>query len=431
VLLGQLAAEAETPGGACQRCEATQLPTRVYCSACRRMTCLRCMGLERRPLSPFRQCPQCQRAGEPEALVGLERLRRYVLEQKLAPRTMDVQRRGVRDLQKYGQALGVAVLPATSAVLEDYITYSLLGREVPLDGPTVGQYVHGVGQWHEDASHGLRVALRNPAKASGVRAMLRVARVRFKKRGTKAKSEWTLAEYKAMLERGFPDTRSGRHQRIACIVSTFGVLRPRGASRLRVYHRFATSEQGRALVFERRSAFQWVKVDSGVRALRIRVTKDKNVLGGRVRHAYLPERVEALGLEPAREVMEYIASEGVPSGSFLLAAPQGRRGFRSTEYTGACRAFQKAFERAHPGRSGASFGAQSCRKSLASWLWWDGQSKRAIADQGGWSLRSRKDAVDVYFKTSPVTLLHMLTHLGQGHQRQLQELQACHPSASP
>ena len=60
-------------------------------------------------------------------------------------------------------------------------------------------------------------------------------------------------------------------------------------------------------------------------------------------------------------------------------------------------------------------GGQSCRKSLAQWLWDDGWDKRVIADSGGWKLQ--REAVDIYFKTGRTKLLWAMRHLGRKHRK--------------
>jgi hypothetical protein len=61
---------------------------------------------------------------------------------------------------------------------------------------------------------------------------------------------------------------------------------------------------------------------------------------------------------------------------------------------------------------------------MATWLWNDGHRKRVIGDAGGWALRSRKDAVDVYFRTEPLKLVYALSALGEGRRRELAKLKA-------
>jgi len=332
---------------------------------------------------------------------------------KYAGGSVAKHQQGVQDYIRFGEALGEAVLPGTERQLLLYLAYSTLERGRTLDSSTVESHVNSVNLWHAEASRELGVALAAPGKSKEARRVLRILKKRFKKADQK-KREWTMAEMKGMLERGFRDTRSGRHQRINLLVNTLFVIRPDAAAHIVV--KYVVTEGG--VEFLADSELQMLKVESG-RALAVGFTKDKNVHGGRWRWSVVPEAIPNLGVRPIDEILRYLVEEQPPSGGYLLAAPIGNaKVFRRTAYTGSCAAFQKAYLRAWPGRTDVdTIGAQSCRKSMASWLWWDGRSKRNIADQGGWSLHSRKDAVDVYFKTSVPVLLRMLTDLGVAHQR--------------
>jgi hypothetical protein len=68
------------------------------------------------------------------------------------------------------------------------------------------------------------------------------------------------------------------------------------------------------------------------------------------------------------------------------------------------------------------YGGQSCRKSMAQWLWDDDWDERVIADHGGWALQ--RDAVDIYFKTGKVKVLWAVTHLGHVQRKREKKLSA-------
>ena len=74
-------------------------------------------------------------------------------------------------------------------------------------------------------------------------------------------------------------------------------------------------------------------------------------------------------------------------------------------------AFKRAFRRVYPLDPVVELiGSHSGRKSLAQWLWNDGHCRRVIADAGGWFLK--RDAVDLYFKTAPHTIIAAVRNIG-------------------
>ena len=121
-------------------------------------------------------------------------------------------------------------------------------------------------------------------------------------------------------------------------------------------------------------------------------------------------------LECIKELDTYILEEKPPSGGYLLASPKGgenSKRFRTTAYSNQSQAYQKAYTRTYPlapKEQVRTYGAHSCRKSMASWLWDDDWDKRVIADQGGWALQ--RDAVDLYFKTAPHTIIAAVRNIG-------------------
>ena len=227
--------------------------------------------------------------------------------------------------------------------------------------------------------------------------------------------------------RSFPDSRSGRHQRLALLIHTLVSMRPKGGARIRVAYR--VSARG-AVGFLPGTHVEWEAV-AGVNVLRFRIYREKNVSSAKERYTYLPPSIEALGVRPVAEVIAYLVREQPPSGGYLLTAPRGATGWWPTPYTAQSRAFKMAYERAWPGRPSQRFSAQSCRKSLASWLWWDRWSKRLIADHGGWSIGRSKNAVDVCFRSSPVIMVLALCNLGREHWRNAVELRAVATRAPP
>lgn len=364
--------------------------------------------------------------------MALARLKVEELEYRATSR--QAWRRGVASLKEYTNLTGERFFPCSVDTLINWSAWALMERTPrTLDASTLRTYASGVGQLHSQAARGLGERVPNPQKSAEWRRFARTAMRRLKKE-SKAMLPLTLMEAKAMLARGFPDTRSGRQRRLAFLFCTVGVLRKETGPALRVEYEVVADATGRERVrFGPDSDLQEVNLD-GVRCLRARRVVDKNVRAGMHRDSYFPESIPSLGVRPRREILAYILRERPPSGSRLLSAPLGERGFRPTRYRNLGRAVKQAYERTFPGRDSSRVGAQSCRKAMATWLWDDGRMKRVIADIGGWSLRSRKDAVDVYFTTTPAEIVHVLSTLGRGptaRARERDDIQAANPTRRP
>ena len=246
------------------------------------------------------------------------------------------------------------------------------------------------------------------------------------KKPSKAKHYWTTEQFRRMLRRGFDtSTRAGRHQRLALWFHTLGVVRKSAGARLKVKYRIRRDSRGqRTVVFSSDSPVQICR-DDHISYIKVVVSKDKNVQAWKHRTSYIPAHVKALDINPVTELENYLIDEKLPSGSYLLAAPLGKVGWRSTPYSNQSNAFKQAYEKAHSLPKGAPaasvYGSQSCRKSMAQWLWDDDWDKRVIADHGGWALQ--RDAVDIYFKTGRVKMLWAITHLGHVQRARRKKLQ--------
>ena len=414
---------ARATGRDCQSCAAKGCTTRVYCGKCRRLVCLTCAGRVEMPLSAFGRCLSCVAGRHTTGLrwrVAQARLRVEELEYRSSSRR--AWRRGVASLREYTDLTGERFFPCTVDTLLNWGAWALLARKPQgLDASTLRAYASGVDQMHAQAARGLGEKVLNPTRSVEWRRFARTG-VRRLKKASQAMLPITLAEARQMLERGFPDTRSGRHRRIAFLFCTVGVLRKGTGPELRIEYRIRQDARGRErVIFGPRSDLQDLTLD-GVRCLRARRVVDKNVLAGTFRDSFFPERIEALGVSPRKEILEYILRERPPSGGQLLAAPAGQTGFRTTRYSNVGKAVKEGYKRTFPSRDASRVGAQTCRKSMATWLWDDGRMKREIADIGGWSLRSRKDAVDVYFTTTPGKIVHVLSTLGRGAASRTREM---------
>jgi hypothetical protein len=123
---------------------------------------------------------------------------------------------------------------------------------------------------------------------------------------------------------------------------TLGVVRLSAGGRLRIHYRIRRSPAGALTVqWSPRSDIR-VHRDDGMHYITVRVTKDKNVKAWKHRTTYIPAFVKALDLYPVQELEKYILEERPRSGGYLLCAPLGRSGWRTTAYSNQANAFKEA-----------------------------------------------------------------------------------------
>eukprot|EP00238_Polyblepharides_amylifera_P000975 CAMPEP_0196572842 /NCGR_PEP_ID=MMETSP1081-20130531/2821_1 /TAXON_ID=36882 /ORGANISM="Pyramimonas amylifera, Strain CCMP720" /LENGTH=355 /DNA_ID=CAMNT_0041890303 /DNA_START=887 /DNA_END=1954 /DNA_ORIENTATION=- len=335
--------------------------------------------------------------------VGLSQLMR----EGSSVNTFNTNRRGFQDFLCFARDLNLdSPLPTTGPILVLYVIWALTWRpQGILDSSTVVTYLNGLSTWHEQARAATGFNMVNPKKTAEVRSALRVAIKHYKKPSC-AKRPMTIAQWTLMLKSGFKDTRSGRHQQLCLLLCTLGPLRPSASAHLRCLYRVV----GNKLVFSKDSDVKIVTGDATDDRpyVLIRVRKDKNVTSANPRYHYIPDK--CLGVQCVLLLAEYLLVERPPSGSYLLSAPIGKSAFRLTRYTAQGASFRKAFERVFPNDPFAQYvSGGSPRKSLAQWLWDNGQERRLIADVGGWF--TGQDAVDSYFKTQGIRILQVLRDL--------------------
>ena len=417
-------------------CRVTQHKTRQYCQKCVSFLCSKCMGHECVLIAPVGRCQKCRTVEATKHQViskrglaqELVRLEAKWEEMTLRKATRASQKRGLEDLNKFGARAGEVMFPLEDASqAARYIIWSVMLRDPTLDASTIRNYCNGVSAAHEFLRAALKLPnLLNPLRTARVRKLLSVAMNEYKK-PSKAKDHWTTRQFRRMLQRGFDTvTRSGRHRRLALWFHTLGVVRKSAGARLKIKYRLRRDSQGRKVVVWAANSPVQVCRDGEIRYIKISVTKDKNVQAWKHRITFIPAKVKALGINPVEELEKYIIEESLPSGSNLLTAPFGKAGWRATPYSNQSNAFKEAYAKAHglPKKSPQAqvYGSQSCRKSMAQWLWDDDWDKRVIADHGGWALQ--RDAVDIYFKTGRVKMLWAIAHIGHVQRARRKKLQA-------
>ena len=411
----------------CHVCKETLSPTRFYCRDCNGFLCKDCLQMDLLPFVPVVRCLDCRVAAaskgqwlkDPKLKKRLRKLAQAELRmenQSLRASSVLNVKRGCMDYIKFADLHRLPEIPESQEEVAMYVAYSLHDR-VPatLDSSTLTSYVGNVNTFLNGLRVALGVKIFNPIRGLHVRRLMKVARDDYKKE-SKAKVPWTIKEFKRMLKHGFANTRTGRHQRMCLILHTLGVLRPKAGANMRIKF----TRTGQHITYHKSSAFKVNNID-GIKHLDLIVRKDKNVKSYKIRESYIPSYIKEMGIYPVAEFETYLRESGIQSGNYFLAAPLGgerSRSFRTNPYTNHSKAFKKAYLRAHPNATKDDvehMGGQSCRKSLAQWLWDDGWDKRVIADSGGWALQ--RDAVDVYFRTGRTKLLWAMRNIGRKHRK--------------
>jgi hypothetical protein len=425
----------ESPAACCQLCVATAPKTYVCCVKCQLIMCLPCSGYTFEPPAPFVLCASC-RAGslagheipldEDQArkrraiLRGLTLSYHTVLKHVKRAGTRTSQRNGVNQFLKFGEAMQMDVLPCPTSryLLIAYAMYCLAWRD--LDTSTINGHLVAVGGWHDYVHQVFQrafpdtvVHFHNPLHNEEVQEMLTSLGENYKKK-SRARVALTIAQARAMFDRGFKNTPSGDHNKLAVALSLLGMLRQKAATSLIVRYRIHVGPAGEQTVEFLEGTDVYVVRDTDLGDhIAINVDVDKNVNALKRRQGFIPDEVPALGLYPVAMLIRYIIKYRPPSGGFLLAAPRSAKmkTFRSNRFTGLSNAVKRAFTAVFPLDATVELiGSHSGRKSLAQWLWNAGNCRRVIADAGGWFMK--RDAVDLYFKTAPKMILHAVRYVG-------------------
>jgi hypothetical protein len=318
----------------------------------------------------------------------------------------------------FQKSFSASLLPARQGDVELFMMTRLIDDN--MDSTTVEMEVRAISDWHDYFAHSLNVPLFNPCKSPSMRQLLPVVLNNYKKE-SKAKLGLSVAELTAMFSVAFaypnlaggglaPSARRVLHARLVLLFLYLGMLRQNAATHLVVCYSIHPVTQ----------AITWlpgsdvrveVDPDTAHPYIAINVDCDKNVNARKVREAYIPHEVVALGIRPVEILEHYVREVRPPSGGFLLACPTGKRSFSAKAFSKCASVVKMAYRAAFPdGAKAKQLGSHSGRLSLAQQLWTDGHCRRVIADIGGWFMK--RDAVDLYFETQRQVILRAVRYIG-------------------
>jgi hypothetical protein len=416
-------------------CPATRAVALSFCVCCRLVLCAECGGpiSEWAPIEAF-ICQHCQlqalaglrqESAEPLSQLQQSELRQlirgttHVLNTAKRGSTGRSYRTGRGSLEAFTAAFQLPTFPVSPQTLGLMCTHAVAVRK--LDTSTVKQRMLAVGDFYDYVSHRLHLrGVRNPLRDPELISLLRVYGLNFKK-AAGGSMALTLAELHGLFERGLTTlTRRGRWARLYCIFLNFGMLRNTAVKALTIVYEI--SRDGLTVTYLPGSnvRIEWNEA-FGADCIIVDVDSDKNMNAQKAardggRHAFIPATLEHLGVTPAEDLNNYILRERPPSGGPLFAYPNKTgNGFArkpcSTFNTYLRDAYKRAFPQVTPEHL-KKLGTHSGRKTLSQALWDHGFSRRLIADAAGWFLK--KEAMDIYFRTSALMILRALSTLRVG-----------------
>ena len=347
-------------------------------------------------------------------LLSLVSGRQRVLAMRKRSSTREQYRTGIEKLLWFLELVGLRVEYVDHEVLMDYVVWLLVHANY--DSSTIRSSLQSVHDLFEYVRRDLGLdKIPNPVRHPLLREFLTTVGANFKK-PSQARVSIPLEHAPRLLAVGLSgESRKQRHLRLFYIFLTLGMLRNNAAGQLRVFYEVDILGRVRLLP---ESDVQALTDATGL-YLRAKVDVDKNVTAETERFAYLPE-CPYLGVNPAVELFSYLRDVRPPSGGYLFAEPHQRgTAFSVKPFKGFGKPLKHAYLRAYPLTDPAfvsRLGSHSGRKSLAQWLWEAGWSKRLIADAGGWFIK--REAVDLYFATSPEMILTAIRTLGSAPRRE-------------
>ena len=328
--------------------------------------------------------------------------------------------RAMAEVERFAENLQIRALPATRDVVIAFAMYELCWRD--LDSSSITNMIIALGDYHEHirqvfqrAYPHITIKFTNPINNEEVRNMVDTLSSNYKKK-SQARVSVSIVQARAMFDKGFNCAEiRGLHHRLSVMLCLLGMLRQKAATSLIVKYRLVPDDfTGKLqLVFQEGSDICVTSAPDCGEYIAINVDVDKNVNALKRRQAFIPDEVPALNLRPVQMLREYLLCARPPSGGYLLSAPLGKKAksFRANRFTAMADVFKKAFSAVFPADPMVKLiGSHSGRKSLSQWLWDDGHCRRIIADAGGWFLK--RDAVDLYFKTAPRTILSAVRNIG-------------------
>jgi hypothetical protein len=324
-------------------------------------------------------------------------------------------RSGRAAFQQFCDAFDFPPLPASPLTLMVWCTHALTVRT--LDSSTIKQRLLAVGDVYDYCRERLSMRrLRNPLRDPQLIAMVRTIGINFKKPGG-GSIAITVAELHGLFAHGFTSrTRRGLWARVYCIFLNFGMLRNTAVLSLKIVYEIRAG----CVVFLPGSdvqVYHHPMFDATI--IEISVTSDKNMNAQKAsreggRRAYIPASLPRLEIEPLADLQHYLITQRPPSGGPLFLYPNKKGTGFAAKTSGSTfnpllrAAYKLAFPLVKPEYL-KMLGSHSGRKTLAQLLWDNGWSRRVIADAGGWFLK--KEAMDLYFKTSAHVILQALASL--------------------
>jgi len=398
----------------------------VYCEPCGgavgpaplpAFRCCRCLLSEYEERDALRDCPPEAAAARRAVLLGLVRGRMLILSQRKRKTTLVSYASGRRALLRFAEAHHLSPYPPWAGLIMDWGVHELV--TLKLDSSTVRLHftaIHDIIDYSRSRL-GLR-SLSNPLRDPEAAAFANIVDANYKKK-SKARTSISLVLAKALILHGWVlDKPPGLWGRLRWVFLNFGMLRVGCVNSLLVCYEIEISADGEVTVkFLDDSDIKILYNDMlKEQYISVNVDVDKNVRAWNRRTAVIPFRVELLDALPVQWLTEYIKYVRPPSGGRLFARPT-KKGFAKTS-TNASKDIKDAYTRSCA-QLGIpvdkeilpKLGTHSGRKSLAQWLWDDGQCRRVIADAGGWFLK--RDAVDMYFKTATHIILKAVRDIGK------------------
>ena len=317
--------------------------------------------------------------------------------------------------ETFCQGLDVHPYPASPAQLMDFAVWCISVRN--LDSSTTANKLRGIFAYYDYVR--LRLCfrhVRNPSRDPELMELTRTLGINFKKPGG-GRSTLSPAELDGLFGLGFVGrTRRGRWARLYAQCLNFAMLRDTAVRALRVCYQISPDQQV-CLLPDSEVSIYW-HAGFGAEIVDFRITSDKNVDARRAaedggRHSYVPGALPFFGIFLASELRSYLLEVRPPSGGPLLAYPDKKGyGFSKTKSPSFNSYLRDAYRRAFPDVSAACLsriGTHSGRKTLAQMLWDCGFCRQLIAAAGGWFIK--REAVDLYFKTSALLILRALASL--------------------